>query len=312
MIKKMFEILALLLVIGILPGVFAEDQNIIDANTLEEVGILATPHGAEVRLLQLEKSITRNILVGAKTLEVITENHPEFDLNKSENTLNELEALLVEVKEYVFEGKDANTIVTDYVAIKKEAITLTQEFREQTREILTSEDIQTIHEEVKELELNELNSIKEKTINAIRQHNAERTQTMLEILGVNDEEFYAEIIDGNMTKQQVRDRIHQEFIDMNIQERKRVNAEIKEKTNKRVISEKALIQQAKNNGVQKFLQMESQRIERLSNWLENRASDLNANGYQKRAERIQGLSDKLGQNSERIQEISNQVGKKGE
>lgn len=312
MIKKIFGILALMLIIGIVPGVFADDQNTIDANTLEEVKILATPHGAEVRLLQLEKSITRNILVGAKTVEVITTNHPEFDLNEIENTLDELEALLLVVKEYVFEGKDANTIVTDYVAMKKEAITLTQEFREQTREILNSEDIQIIHEEIKKLELNELNKIKEQTRNAIRQHNAERTQTMLQILGINDEEFIQGIIDGNITKQQVRDRIHEEFMNMNLQERKRVNAEIKEKTNKRVISEKALIEQAKNKGVEKFLQIESQRMQRLSNWLENRANDLNSNGYQQRAERIQGLSDKLAQNSERIQGITNQIGKKGE
>lgn len=312
MTKKIFGILALLLVIGIIPGVFADDQNTIDANTLEEVKILATPHGAEVRLLQLEKSLTRNILVGAKTIEILKQNHPEFDLNEAENTLDELEALLVEVKNYVFKEKDANTIVTDYVAMKKEAITLTQEFREKTREILTSEDIQTIHEEVKELEINELNAIREKTINTIRQHNAERTQTMLKILGINDEDFIQEIMDGNITKLQVRDRMHQEFNDRNIQERKRINAEIKEQTNKRIISEKALIQQAKNRGIEKFLQIESQRMQRLSNWLENRASDLNASGYQQRAERIQGLSDKLAQNSEKVQGIANQVRKKGE
>jgi hypothetical protein len=312
MIRKIFGILALLLVIGIIPGVFADDQNTIDANTLEEVKILATPHGAEVRLLQLEKSLTRNILVGAKTIEILKQNPPEFDLNEAENTLDELEALLVEVKNYVFKEKDANTIVTDYVAMKKEAITLTQEFREKTREILTSEDIQTIHEEVKELELNELNAIREKTINTIRQHNAERTQTMLKILGINDEDFIQGIMDGNITKLQVRDRMHQEFNDRNIQERKRINAEIKEQTNKRIISEKALIQQAKNRGIEKFLQIESQRMQRLSNWLETRASDLNASGYQQRAERIQGLSDKLAQNSEKVQGIANQVRKKGE
>jgi hypothetical protein len=207
MIKKIFGILALLLVIGIIPGVFAEDSNTIDANTLEEVKIFTTPNGAEVRLIQLEKSITRNLLIGAKVIEVISENQLEVDINEAESILNELEALLVEVKDYSIEGKDSNTIVADFVAMKKEAITLTQEFRESTKEVLTSENIQQIHEEIKELDLNELNQINQAVKNAIRKHNSERTQNMLKILGITNPELVQGILDGNLTREQAHTQI---------------------------------------------------------------------------------------------------------
>jgi transposase-like protein len=50
-------------------------------------------------------------------------------------------------------------------------------------------------------------------------------------------------------------------------------------------------------------------MQRLSNWLENRANDLNEQGYQHRAERIQGISNRVERNSQRIKQISNQIGK---
>lgn len=307
--KKILGILALVLILGIIPGVFADDENTVDANTLEEVKLIASPYGAEVRLIQLEKSITKNILVGAKVIEIIEKNHSEFDLTDAESKLNELEALLEEVKEYSLEEKDRNTIVSDFVAMKKEAVTLTQEFRTLTKNALESEDIVEVKDAIKELDLKELNNINQAIKNAIRTHNAERTQTMLEILGIENPELIQSIIDGNTTKQEVKDTIKEAFSDLNAQERIRVRAEIRETINKRIISEKSLIQQAKTKGLQRFLQIESQRMQRLSNWLENKANNLNENGFEKRAERLQGLSDRIEKGAIKKFQTSNKIGK---
>jgi hypothetical protein len=299
--KKIWGALLLVIILGImLPNVFAEDTNIVDTNTQEEIKAFTVPHGAEVRLLQLEKNIERNVLIGAKVIEVIEKNHSEKDVNEAQTKLDELEALSETVKAYDTNGKDNNKLVTDFVAMKKQAITITQEFRQATAGILTAEDKKEVRDAVKNLDKNELKNINQAIKQAVKEHNAERIQAMLQMMGVSNPELIQSIIDGNATKQEVKEAIREAYKDLNKEQQKEIWSEIKEKTTKRIVAEKQLIQQAKKDGMKRFLEIEAQRIQRLSDWLEKRANDANEQGYEQRAERIQKWSD-------RVQEISNKI-----
>lgn len=309
MMKKILGVLTILLLIGIIPGVIAQEINEIDSNTLQEVKIFTTPHGAEVRMVQLEKSITRNILVGSKTIQVIKQNYLDTNTIDMETILNELEALLEEVKNYNTENKDANALANDFVAIKKSAINLTQEFRLITNTILNTNDLSQIREEIKNIENNELQNMNNAIRNVIRKHNAQRTQTMLQIMGLENQNLIQAILDGNITREEVKLQIRQNFQDLNTQEKIQTNAKIKETINKRIISEKEIIGQAKNKGVQKFLEMNAQRNQRLNNWLKNKTSDLNNFDYNQLINRLENISNRVEQNINNKQ-IANQAGRK--
>ncbi len=309
MMKKILGVLTILLLIGIIPGVIAQEVNEIDSNTLQEVKIFTTPHGAEVRMIQLEKSITRNILIGSKTIQVIKQNYQDTNTIDMETILNELEALLEEVKNYNTENKDANTLATDFVAIKKSAINLTQEFRLITNTILNTNDLTQIREEIKNIENNELKNMNNAIRNVIRKHNAQRTQTMLQIMGVENQNLIQAIFDGNITREEVKLEIRQNFQDLNAQEKIQTNAKIKETINKRIISEKEIVGQAKNKGVQKFLEMTTQRNQRLNNWLKNKTNDLNNFNYNQLINRLENISNRVEQNIN-TKQIANQAGRK--
>ncbi|MDD3083539.1 MAG: hypothetical protein PHP82_00790 [Candidatus ainarchaeum sp.] len=290
MIKKIFGILLLFLVIGMMPSVFAETT--LDANTVEEIKAFNTPYGGEVRILQLEKSITKNILIGAKIVEVVKENHPESDLQQAQTILNEMEALLEEVKNYSLEGKDNNTLAADFVAMKKQAIILTQEFKQNIEEFVDSKDRQQINEEIKELELNELNNINQAVRNSIRKHNAERTQSMFVIMGIENSELIQRVNDGNAQKQEIKEEVKTKYQTFGNEKKAEVFAQIRERAIKRIVAEKDLTETTKNKGNEKFLQIQSERAQRLNNWVENNTNTNNE--YTDRIQRIQKSSNQKG------------------
>ncbi len=263
MIKKIGLIMIALLIIGLIPSVFAETEEFIDAKTAQEIRAFNNTNGAEVRLMQLEKSITRNILTGEKVIDYLKTNNPEFDTTNAENLLDELKALLEKVKAYEIEGKDKNILVADFVAMKKQAITITQEFKTETTLTIPVEERIRIRNEATQFDGNELAQIRERIRNKINEHNAEQIQSMLQKMNKNNNELAQQIRDGNITKTQIKAQVGKIYNQLNQQEKINAWTMVKEQANKRIISEKALIEQAKNNGLEQYQELEIQRAERM-------------------------------------------------
>jgi hypothetical protein len=300
--NRIFAGIFLLVLMAMMPIALADDSNsVVDANTEREIKTMNTIYGAEVRMLQLEKSISRNILVGAKVLEVIAINNPQADLNDAQNLLNQLEALLLDVQNFDL-NQDKNTLVTNFVAMKKEAIDIAKEFKEITSTMLTEDDKQQIKEEIKDMDKTELNNLNQAIKEAIRSANADRMQGLLTILGVSDPELVQDIEDGNATKQEVKDALKGAFKDLNSEERKIAAAKIKEQLNKRIAAEKYAVNVAIENGWERVLEREKEKMERLSEWMHEKGIDANANGYEIRAKRMEQMSEKIKKFIEKINE----------
>jgi hypothetical protein len=296
MMKKIGILLLMIMVIGMTPSVFAQETNFVDANTNVEIRAFNNNMGAEIRLIQLEKNITRNILVGSEVIETIQANYTQMNINNAKNILNELEALLTQVKEYQIEGKEKSVLVIEFVAMKKEAITLTQEFRTETTGILTEEEKQQIRTNVNSLEENELKGINEVVRQKIREYNAERTQTILTNMGINRPEFVQKIINGEITKQEISNEVKNEFQALNQQSKKETWDKIKEQSNKRIIAERALTTQANNKGLERYQEMQSQRTQRLNTWVENNNDNTTPEqGLQRVQEWSQRVEEKMNQ-----------------
>ena len=92
--KKMLNVLIVLMIMAsITPLAFADeaenstDEVEINAETQKQVEIMNTSIGAEIRLLQLEKAIIKNIIKGEEVVSILS----NLEYNKTE-----LEAILAE------------------------------------------------------------------------------------------------------------------------------------------------------------------------------------------------------------------------
>ena len=62
--------------------------------------------GAKMRVLQLEKSIRRNILHGEAVIEIIKENHADYNLSTLNELLDQLNLLVIELEDFDGYNKD--------------------------------------------------------------------------------------------------------------------------------------------------------------------------------------------------------------
>src|SRR3989344_6089538 len=75
----------------------AEEESEVDNETSEETESMSSVSGAKVRLLQLEKAITRNIARGEAVIATIQEKNPEASVAGLKSILAELNVLKDEV-----------------------------------------------------------------------------------------------------------------------------------------------------------------------------------------------------------------------
>ncbi len=303
--KNKIGIIALLFValLAIPMVAFAEtdDTNSISDDMANEIRIMGDPLGAHVRLLQLEKSFTRNVLTGQIVIDVINKNHPDANTTAAGTTLDELEALADELRT-IIENTDTNTSVQEFVEMKKQGITLTQEFREQTRSLLTSTDKQEIRERVKAIDKNELKSISNQIEYMRGQFNAGKIEALLRLLGANNTQLMQKIRDGNATKQEVGDAVTAAHNALSPQQQAAVDSLLKENAIKRIIGEKEIIKKGKEKLAERVLERKQNRMEKLSKWYQKRAENANKNGFEKRGERMEKLSEKIKELSDKLVE----------
>ncbi|MFA6064835.1 MAG: hypothetical protein WC746_03255 [archaeon] len=301
MIVKKFALAALLLVIlAALPMAFAEDTNfVIDANTAQEIKVMTTPFGAEVRLLQLEKSVTKNVLIGAKVVEIIQKNHPDSNVSEAQNILNLMESLVSDIQNVTL-STDKNTQVAEFIAMKNEATTLSKQFREATAPALDSNDKKEIKDAVEGLDKTELKAINEEIKQAIRSNNAQTIEALLQKMGVTNPELIQKIADGNASAGQVKQALMNAYRDLNGEQKQIAGAKIKEGAIKRMIAEKEIFLKANKNAMDQIIKRTQTQLQRASEWAKNSSKDANANGFEQRAKRLRELSNDLAHASQRI------------
>ena len=201
--KKLFCLLLVaLLVFSAIPFAFADE-------TTEETRVMRSSLGAKVRLLQLEKSITRAILKGELIVEVFE--------NASENVTN-LESILgdlIDLREEV-QGTDpdSNESVKNFIDYKKRAIILVKAFRDRAIEMKESLDEETLNKLKADLrKINGerdryLRELKERIRSKIREHNGEIIE---EVLGLRGRTLKSQVQSGELTKAQIKERVR-EFV----------------------------------------------------------------------------------------------------
>lgn len=198
-----------LMVFSIVPlGLADENESVVDEDTENEILLMNTGLGSEIRLLQLEQSVERQI----DHAELIVEFAQENDINTTE-----LEAIIAELKLVLEEiqavDSDADNAVEMYVDLKKDAIELSQEFRTLAADLFEDLDLTQLREQLREQRQIET-QLGETIRNKIRELNAERFNRYAGYMGMNGQALGLQIMAGNVTQDQIRERVQEHLHNM--------------------------------------------------------------------------------------------------
>lgn len=244
--KQIFGIsLLLLLVLSIFPAVMAEEElteETIAQDTMAEVSTMDQKIGAELRLLQLEKAITRNILGGNEVIAQVEEDGK--DASELEALITELEALKLELQDLNPEDEGA---VEAFVNIKQEAIEISKEFREIARGLLEQGDRLAIASKIKEMDKTELQQYNEQIRNKIRAQNAEIVRKTFNSLGIENDELLTKVENGEATHEEVRNVIRNAVQAMTPEEKRAAWTTLKESGVRKDVAVRAKIEKARLN-----------------------------------------------------------------
>ena len=167
--KKMKKILGitmvLLLATSMVPLTLADEA---EDTQQDEVKIMNDQIGAQIRLLQLEKAIAKNILKGEEVVSVLKES--EYDTTELEAMaiLAELELLKEEVQSADSNSTNATQIFVD---LKSDAVELTKDFKEALKELLDEKTIEELRERIREMVCEQVQNLSQQIQNPIKQFN---------------------------------------------------------------------------------------------------------------------------------------------
>jgi len=238
---KARQILALLLVVALMPFAFAEDMatttsaNVngnaanaaLDANTKNEIQAIAYGvHGANIRLLELEKSITRNILVGNQVVSEIEASgnltaNQSITLESMKAALAEMAALKIQVQGVNPENQSSE-VAQQFVELKKDAINLSKQFRDSARTLLTVNERSNMQAWMQantgdnNSDLANLNAQIKTEANA---YNSERIGKLFSIAGITNTTLVDEVQSGQISVKDARKQL-QEMLKYSQQQRR--------------------------------------------------------------------------------------------
>jgi len=237
------------------------NESDIDDDTEEEIEIMNNTLGAEIRLLQLEKAITKNLLKGERAVAV---------LKAMEYNTTELEGILEEMRLLLEEVQAANDSVQQFVDLKSDAKKLTTEFREAIKELLSDEKIRELKEQIREIVGEALQNYSKKIQNRIKQFNRNQIHRLYGIIGVANESLADAYQDGNITMEEVKSQISKMINMMTKEKKNQIFSELK----KEKIDKKNYANEEAGDAMLNFKEREQNRSQNRS----DKAKNENNNG----------------------------------
>ncbi len=258
--KKIWNVLIVLLLLGaVFPLALADEaedsseDEIIDEETQEELEIMGNKYGSSIRLLQLEKSITRNIVKGEFIVSYLDSN-TSVNTTFLEGLLGELELLKDEVSSADPNASDA---VEVFVDLKLDAINISKEFRETLHSLVDNTTIEAIRSEVKNMVNGSVDTLGQKIRLRVRFYNAAKLKSMAGYFGEYDSAVIEQYRNGSCNMSQIKQKIAERVRNMSKEKRFEVYSKIKELRLRRRIQTQSCI----SNCTQGFQERRMQRLQ---------------------------------------------------
>jgi hypothetical protein len=222
-----------------------ETENLeIDEDTEKEIQIMNNSLGKEIRLLQLQKALYKNLLKGEMAVEVLE----ELDFNTTS-----LKEILAEMKILLNETIEANTSSNDSVQIfiefKKEAKNLTKQFRETIKDLLDDVKLREIRNRIKENITNEeFQNLSKWIRNRIKQFNRNQIYRLYGIIGAANNSFVNEYLNDNISLNQIKLQLNKIINQKTKENKNNIFSQIKEENIKKKINAHISLDNIKNKG----------------------------------------------------------------
>lgn len=248
-----------------------EEEELVDEQTENEIEIMNYSLGAEIRILQLEKSLMKNILIGERVIEIL--QALDYNTTDLEYIIEEMQFLLEEVQNA---NTTSNESVQIFIDLKTDAKNLTKEYRDTVKDLLDHDTLKEVRERIREMAVDNLENYSKQIRNRIKQFNRNQIHRLFGIIGESNESFYDDYMNGNLTVEEIKNQISK-MVNQRVKEKKNlIISEIIEGKIKNQVQAKAYADNASKN-------FEERMLERLQNRLQ-KAED---KGNNKLMEKIQ-------------------------
>jgi hypothetical protein len=252
-----------------------------------QVGIMGTSHGAEVRLLQLQKSIERNIIYGENIIEWIDGVNSSYDTSAMESLVDELKEIKDEVVS-VNLSQDSDELVRQFVDLKGDAINVTAEFRELVHDFMKETEtswpewnLNKTEREVKAW----MKTFDDRVKQSIRNHNAEVVKVKLSDMQNGSLALFYKVKNGNLTPEEANEQLRSMLLNMTMDGRNHAVMNMAKKSASMSVKVRSAAEKTKD-----------EYMERLAERLEKRLDKMGEKGA------------KLNERLNRIQEMWNSTG----
>lgn len=268
------------------------DEGTVDNRTVDQAEAFHTQLGAEIRLLQLESTMNRNIAWGEEIVAAINAKNSSADVSELESIIAELKVLQSEVASITpAAGEEA---AQKFVDIKDEAIELSAEFKTIARGMLKISDVEGLKKKLNEIRLNETKTKVARIHELQREFNAQNLNETLSAIGLTNPQLIEEIASGEADMKDIRAYLKNATVNMSSEEKKQAFLALKEQVSKRNIFLRAVADK-----------VQYKRLDRLKGRLEDRlqkAEDLNVS-----ANVTKNLEKHMDQIETRIERIDNRT-----
>jgi len=265
--KKMLNVLIVfMLMASVTPLAFADeagnstDELEIDTETQKQAEIMNTSVGAEIRLLQLEKAITKNIIKGEEVVSI---------LKILEYNTTEIEAILAEFEFLKEELQSADPNATDavqiFVDLKHDAVNLTKDFREILKKLLDNDAIEQLRNRIGEMVCEQVQNLTKNIQSKIKQFNRNQLHKMYQIIGENGDSFLNKYQNGTLTMEQVKQNISKTVNQMTKEKRYDIFYQLKQNKIQSQIKARICVENATENFQERKQNRLTNRIQKSEN-----------------------------------------------
>jgi hypothetical protein len=217
------------------------DTEAIGADDEREIGSMNSPYGQRVRFFQLERQVTKNILVGSKVIETLNNTNSSLNLTKLETTLDEMNGLLIEIKNTSFDA-NVTQLSGRYLNLKKDAQNLTNDFRKSAQPFLNRTIRSQIMNATKDIDQASLKEIDKEIKLSKCEFNALEIEKVLTALNRTDSAFMDRVKVCNATQLEIRQELNSTFRNLTFEEMKEFMKKMRESEIKKTVSKRAIME----------------------------------------------------------------------
>ncbi|MFH0956874.1 MAG: hypothetical protein V1813_03355 [Candidatus Aenigmatarchaeota archaeon] len=230
-----------------------------------QIDIMGTSHGAEVRLLQLQKSIERNIIYGENIVEWIGDVNSSYNTSAMESLIDELKEIRDEVAS-VNLSEDTEELVRQFVDLKGDAINVTAEFRELAHDFMKETEAGwpdwNLNKTEKEVDV-WMKAFNKRLNQSIRDHNAEVVRVKLSDMQNGSLDLFYKVKNGDLTPEEANDQLRSMLLNMSTDRRNHAVMNMAKKKASMSVKVHSAAEKAKEKQMERLFERLTKRLDKM-------------------------------------------------